>query len=461
MSASLQATQDRATSSRVSVDSGRTRSTRSVAQVENLPGELDEKRDETTNVGSLEEAKPIPGVDDHPDGGLRAWMVVFGAGCVTCATFGFTNSWGVFQSLYEEKRLKGTPPSTIAWIGSIQYSLVFFPGLLTGRMFDLGWYRLPQLFWSVIQVASVFLIAECTQYWHFLLVQGILVGLSSGCLFGPVMAVLTHWFKKRRSTAFGVVAIGSSVGGTVFPIIVRKLQESLGFKWSLRVMGIIILALLAIANLTLKRRLPPVKVSGGLFNFRAFKSTAFSAYVASSFFCFLGIYAVLTYLDIAAISHGINPSLTFYLISIANASSGVGRLAAGLAGDRIGAVNTLIPSTVMAAIMTYAWPFAHSYASLIVVSILYGFASGTYVSLLVVPIAHLGEHGDVGRRTGMQNTILAFGALAGPPSCGAIATAAGSYVSLGAFAGTMVLVGTIFMAISKWAVTGHVLRGKF
>jgi len=119
---------------------------------------------------------------------------------------------------------------------------------------------------------------------------------------------------------------------------------------------------------------------------------------------------------------------------------GLGRLAAGIAGDRIGAVNTIVPSTLLAAVMTFAWPFAgRTLVGTIVLAVVYGyvsldmpitfdsadrlhpvvlcdlnsFSSGTYVALLVVPIAHMGDHRDVGRRTGMQNTILAFGALAG------------------------------------------------
>ena len=41
---------------------------------------------------------------------------------------------------------------------------------------------------------------------------------------------------------------------------------------------------------TLKRRLPPVAVSGGLFNLEQFKSPAYSIYTASAFVAFLGLY---------------------------------------------------------------------------------------------------------------------------------------------------------------------------
>lgn len=47
----------------------------------------------------------------------------------------------------------------------------------------------------------------------------------------------------------------------------------------------------------------------------------------------------------------------------------------------------------------------------------------------------MGGVGDVGRRTGMCMTILAFGALAGPPISGAINTATGGFKAVGYYAG--------------------------
>ena len=42
------------------------------------------------------------------------------------------------------------------------------------------------------------------------------------------MAVIAHWFKKRRGFAMGVVAVGSSIGGTLFPIAAKKLIFTVG-----------------------------------------------------------------------------------------------------------------------------------------------------------------------------------------------------------------------------------------
>ena len=67
---------------------------------------------------------------------------------------------------------------------------------------------------------------------------------------------------------------------------------------------------------------------------------------------------------------------------------------------------------------------------------MYRFSSGAYVSLIAAPMIALGDTGDVGRRTGMYMSVLATGAVAGPPISGAISTATGGYTAVGVYAGS-------------------------
>ncbi|KAK7057637.1 MFS domain-containing protein [Favolaschia claudopus] len=393
---------------------------------------------------------------EYPDGGTRAWLVVFGAFCANFSTFGYVNAWGVFQAYYTETLLKDSSPSNIAWIGSIQYSLIFIPGLVTGHYFDRGIFKVPFLVASVVLVVATFLCAECTKYWHFLLCQGFATGISAGILFSPVGAVMGHWFHKRRGLAMGLVATGSSIGGTVFPIIARNLIPRVGFPWTLRIMAFILLCSLTSANLTVKRRLPPKHVPGGLLNPAAFKNPAYTVYCISGIVSFFGLYTVLTYLDVSATTVGVSPDFSFYLISMANGASLLGRLMAGFAADRFGAANIVTPMCGVAAVMTYVWPLARSEGSFVAIAIIYGFSSGAYVSSFTLPIYHLGEISDVGRRIGMSLTLTAIGALAGPPISGAISTSPGGFRAVGYYAGSMILASIILMLVAR-----HLALGKF
>ncbi|KAH9966149.1 MFS general substrate transporter [Russula compacta] len=393
--------------------------------------------------------------DEFPDGGLRAWLVVLGASCAAFATFGYVNAFGVFQDYYQNVLLKGTSPSAIAWIGSTQYALTFFPALVTGRLFDIGYLRVPIIIASMNLVLCTFLVAECHKYWHFLLCQGFGIGLSTGIIFGPVMSIIAHWFKRRRSTAMGIVAFTSSIGSTLFPVAFHNLNVTVGFKWSMRIIAFILMFVLGITNLTLRRRLPPIVVSGGLFNLKQFKSPAYSTYTASSFVAFLGLYTVSIFIDASAPSQGVPDHLSAYLLSVANAGSAIGRLSSGILADRIGALNVMTPATLLAGILTFVWPYLRGTTALVPLALFYGVSSGAFVGLIAVPMIALGDSTDVGRRTGMYLTILSLGALAGPPISGAINRATGGYTTVGIYAGSSVMVAVMLLALARY----FVLRG--
>ncbi|KAJ7066477.1 major facilitator superfamily domain-containing protein [Mycena amicta] len=402
------------------------------------------------------EQEVVTSPTDFPDGGFRAWLIVAGTIASNASTFGFVNAWGVFQAYYQETLLKDVPPSTIAWIGSVQYSLVFLPGLVTGRLFDLGYFRIPFTTASILLVVLTFLVGQCTKYWQFILCQGLAIGFCCGTIFGPTIGIIGHWFNRKRGIALGFAAVGSSIGGTVFPIATHHLIPLVGFPWTMRICGFMLMFTLGFANLTLARRLPPKHVSGGLFNPRAFRNPAYAVYCLSGFVAFLGLYTVLTYIDLSAVSAGVSPDFSFYLVSIANGCSLFGRIGGGIASDRFGPLNVLAPMTLIAAGMTFAWPFARSQSSLIVVAALYGVMSGTYVSVFPMPILNMGEVSDIGRRTGMALTIAALGALAGPPISGAINTATGGFEAMGYYAGSTVVLAVILLLVTRHLVLRRV-----
>ncbi|KIJ59680.1 hypothetical protein HYDPIDRAFT_43826 [Hydnomerulius pinastri MD-312] len=421
------------------------------------------EKDLTTRTLAPNEEPPTVLTDPlsgAPDGGLKAWTVVLGISLKIFSSFGYVNAWGVFQAYYQDHLLQDASPSDVAWIGSLQYALVFLPGLVTGRLVDLDYFKGPCFVASCTIVACAFITAQCEKYWQFLLIQGIMTGLSSGVIFGTSLGIVSHWFTKRRGFAMAVAALGSSIGGTVFPVAAQNLLPVIGFKWTMRVFGLVLAATLGVANLAVDRRLPPVKVTGGLFNWAAFRNPVYTTYCISGLFTFLGLYTALTYMSVSAESVGVSSDFSFYLVAIVNASSAIGRLSAGLLADRYGPTNTMIPFTVAAGVMTFIWPFASSKPELIVVAVTYGITCGAYVSLLSLPVIAMGELSDVGRRVGMFLTFSAIGALGGPPASGAIYGATQGFKAVGFYAGGIVLLSAMLQAVARYLHLGQVL-GKF
>jgi hypothetical protein len=74
---------------------------------------------------------------DYPDGGLEAWLCVFGGFCALFCTFGLVNCVGVFLEYYVEGPLANYGPSAVSWITStqvcVQSGMTFIVGLSVFR----------------------------------------------------------------------------------------------------------------------------------------------------------------------------------------------------------------------------------------------------------------------------------------------------------------------------------------
>jgi MFS family permease len=148
---------------------------------------------------------------------------------------------------------------------------------------DAGYFLPIVIVGVTLQVLGIFLMSISTQYWHFILTQGVLNGVGSGIFFTPTMGVVAQWFTRRRSIALGIASTGNSAGSMIYPIIVQKLLPQLGFPWTVRVLGFLNLGLLMLVIVFMKPRLPPRK-SGPIVDLSAFKETPFSLFVLGIFF---------------------------------------------------------------------------------------------------------------------------------------------------------------------------------
>ena len=94
-------------------------------------------------------------VDGFSDGGLSAWLTVFGAFLALFCSFGQMNAFGTFQSWYTTHQLCDLHPSTVAWIGSVQLWVFFFSVSETSyprfepeaahQCARLGWFHRPRV----------------------------------------------------------------------------------------------------------------------------------------------------------------------------------------------------------------------------------------------------------------------------------------------------------------------------
>ena len=151
------------------------------------------------------------------------------------------------------------------------------------------------------------------------------------------MGVTAQWYYHHRGLASGVTFTGGSAAGIVFPIAMRRLFTSVGFGWTIRIVGFVLLGSLVVANLLIRPRLKPRKsLTGKVVDLSALKDTRFLLLGMAIFFSDLGLFGPITFLTSYALAQGIDPNLAYYIIAILNVGSCIGRVVPGILADKIG-----------------------------------------------------------------------------------------------------------------------------
>ena len=160
-----------------------------------------------------------------------------------------------------------------------------------------------------------------SEYYQFLLAQGICSPLGASLVFYPALSCTATWFDKRRALAFGIVSSGSSLGGVIFPAMLSRLLPSIGFDWSLRISGLLVLVLLVIASLTVRSRIAPVPRPVRLNDYiDPFSELPFVLLMVASCCGFFAMFVPLNYVILEAQTDGVDPGLAGYLLTILNAA---------------------------------------------------------------------------------------------------------------------------------------------
>lgn len=297
-----------------------------------------------------------------------------------------------------------------------------------------------------------------------MLSQGLLFGLGSSLVFTPAVAAPSHWFAKRRALATSIGMTGSGIGGVIWPILINKMIDAIGFGWAIRTCGFIVFLLLTCATLLIRRRLPRRKFQPLTHIWHQFSDLSFTLLTVGVSVGGLGMFTPFFYLTTNARRLGAASTLAASMISILNAGSTFGRLFA-FVGDIAGHVNMMVLGTSTVAVLLFAmWVTANSVHVLIAFSVLYGVAAGFVISLCPSAIAHISPPTEIGARVGLMYATVAIFALAGPPINGAlISNKNGSkegYRDSGLFSGAAVALGVCLVVVSRVRIAKGKLRAK-
>ncbi|KAI4738773.1 putative MFS monocarboxylate transporter [Aureobasidium sp. EXF-12298] len=364
-------------------------------------------------------------LENIPDGGLQAWLQVAAGWSLFFNTWGILNTaslpFGVFQTYYESGVLIHASSSNISWVGAIQSYCVLLLGFLSGPIFDRGYLRPLLIVGSFLVVFGFMMLSLCHTFWQVLLAQGFCIGIGSGLLFVPAVAILPTYFRTKLGLAVGLAACGSSMGGIIYPIVFYRLLDQIGFGWSVRVLGFLALATLLLPIFVMKQRVTPPKARA-LIDTTVFKDIPFMLFVIGAMVGFIGLYTVLFYISFFGESKGYtDASMSFYIVPILNAASVFGRTLPNALSDKTGSFNIILPGAAVCSILIFCMIAVDGLGSIVALAVLFGFFSGVFIALPpVCLVALIADKSRIGSRIGMAFAFMGFGTLAGGPGGGAI-----------------------------------------
>ncbi|PNS17208.1 hypothetical protein CAC42_7262 [Sphaceloma murrayae] len=395
--------------------------------------------------------------EEPPNGGIVAWLQVLGCFLVFMNNWGLASSFGVYQAYYQlptsspSLSAQGKSASQISWIGTIQASFTLIFGVLSGPLFDKGYFFQTLVAASILMCFSFMMLSLCELYWQIIIVQGVLQGICSGLLYIPSVSQIPQYFTTRRGLALGLVTAGAPFGGIVYPIIFRELITKYDFAWATRAIGFVALGLLVISWIIIKPLNLKNKIEKKLYDPEAFRDPPYLSFLAGSFFLFCGMlipyvlcatYSVTVidgydrsdFVRLAAATSGgsISPAeiarfqdaenTAFYTVAIINAGNFFGRIIPCAISDfGVGPEYMLFSCDLALTVLGFVWITVKQRVSYNAFLVFWGFFSGGIASLPAAALPYICPSLEVfATRLGLVYFFAGIGVLIGTPIATAI-----------------------------------------
>lgn len=411
-----------------------------------------------TNTSSLQPAAS----EAHVDSG-KAWIRLLIA--VMLSAIGGVGMWSVVVALptvqaeFGAARAGASFPYTLAMIGFA------FGGIMMGRLADRFGIVVPVIGGSLALGLGYIAASYSTSLLQFALAHGILIGLlGSSATFGPLIAEISHWFKRRRGIAVAICASGNYIAGTVWPPIVQYFIDDIGWRATHFGIGIFCIATMIPLALALRKRAPALAVptAGTVAPNLSREGLGLSPRTLQSLLLVAGIgcCVAMAMPQVHIVAYcgdlGYGAARGAEMLSLMLGFGIISRVASGFIADRIGGLGTLLLGSSLQGLALLLYLMFDSLASLYVISALFGLFQGGIVPSYAIIVREYFSPREAGMRVGVVLMATLFGMALGGWMSGAIFDWTGSYhvAFLNGLAFNLVNVAIISMLLIRRNSTG-------
>ena len=308
--------------------------------------------------------------------------------------------------------------------------------LLMGRAIDRFGTMGPVALAVTLHGTGFLLAAHTASLEMLALWQGIFIGFGSAGTFAPLLADISHWFRRHRGMAVAMVACGSYMAGAVWPLVMQPLIESGGWRMAYLAVGAICLVTALPLTLLLRRKLPvPLHAAAGEDSGAPPLATSLSPgqlqalLVIAGLGCCIAMSMPQVHIVAYCVDLGHAPARGAEMLALMLLAGIASRLGSGWLADRIGGVRTLLIGSFgqFLALCLYI-PF-DGLASLYMVSMFFGLAQGGIVPSYALIVREYLPAAEAGRRVGLVLMMTIIGMAAGAWMGGFIYDLTGSYAA--------------------------------
>ncbi len=290
---------------------------------------------------------------------------------------------------------------------------------------------------------SLFLVSISTALWQIGIIYTTMLSLGfllNGVFFAQAMVI--RWFKDRRGLALGLVGLGPGIGGLIFPQIVARLVESVGWREAHMVLAAIALVLiLPLGILVLSRQPPGAATPQGAGSAHGvtpgpngeevtvvsiLKSRAYWSIVVSLTAIMVMFYGFLQSMRPFTVDLALAATETATLLSIIHLSRMGGNAIFGALSDRVDLRVLLGVISLGVAISIWAMTLTQNYAAMLGVAVMIGLTSGGLTPMVGALCAASFGPAAFGRATGLISPFMSLSA-AGVVVIGVLRDSFGSF----------------------------------
>ena len=278
--------------------------------------------------------------------------------------------------------------SSLAWFGSS------FGGLVMGPLAHRYGVRKTVIF-GALSICLGLWISTFGELWQLYVGHGIFVGLlgTSG-LNAPLYVYVSQWFVRRRGSALALIASGLYLAGTVWPPIFERAVAIFGWRTTMVTYGLFAATTIIPLALIFLKEPPEMKTTAGVAGAAGDTprvlgwppNVVFALIAIAAFLCCVTMSMPQSHLVAFCTDLGFSAQTGAVMLSLLLGLGVLARQMWGAIADRIGALPTLLISSLLQGLAMTGFVVTQDEAGLYAVSAAFGIGFSALIPAYVLAV---------------------------------------------------------------------------